>query len=123
MADTKEYIIYEENRGSVNISEEVVAIIAGNAALEVDGVEGLYTYPGRNISDFIGKKSLAKAVKIKVGEEGMTANIFILTGTGVSIGKVGAEVQAAVKSAVEASTGLKVLTVNVHVCGVSLKKR
>jgi len=121
MADNKDYITYPEDAGSINISEEVVAIITANSALEVEGVDSLYNSPGKDLAEIIGKKNLAKGVKIKVEEDGVSAEVYIIVKAGNSVCEVGKAVQESVKIAVEATTGLCVCAVNVHVCGISFK--
>lgn len=123
MGEIKDYITYPEDRGSINISEDVIAAVVGNAVLEVDGVTGLYTTPGRDIAEMIGKKGLAKGVKLTMNENELDADVFITAEMGASMTKVGSAVQDSVSAAVEAGVGLKVNSVNVHICGVTLKKR
>lgn len=118
MAENKDYISYADNKGSINISEEVIAAIAGNAALETDGVAGLYTSPARDLAEIMGKKGLSKGVKVKVEEDGISADVFILSRPDVSMADMGKAVQQSVKTAVESTTGINVITVNVHVCGM-----
>jgi len=121
MADNKEYITYPEEAGSINISEEVIAAIAAGAALEVEGVDGLANSPGRELSDIIGKKSLSKGVKIKVTDDAICVDMFIIVKAGNVVSGVGKAVQDAVKTSVEATTGLAVSAVNVHISGVTFK--
>ena len=122
MGENKDYITYAEERGSINISEEVLAIIAGGAALEIDGVAGLYSTPGRDIAELLGKKNLAKGVRIRVEEKTITADIYIMAAFGSAVNEVGTAVQKAVATAIESTTGLSVASVNVHVCGIAFKK-
>ena len=122
MGENKEYITYDQELGSINISEEVLAIIAGGAALDVDGVAGLYSTPGRDIAELLGKKNLARGVKVRVEEKMVSVDIYIMAAYGSAVGEVGAAVQSAVVTAVESTTGLSVAAVNVHVCGITLRK-
>ena len=118
MAENKDYISYSDNKGSINISEDVIAAIAGNAALETDGVAGLYTSPARDLAEIMGKKGVSKGVKVKVEEDGISADVFILVRPDISMADMGKSVQQSVKAAVESTTGINVATVNVHVCGI-----
>lgn len=122
MGDNKGYIKKADNRGSVNISEEVIAIIAASAAAEVSGVYGLSTAPGREITQKLGRRGSAKGVKISVEDEDVVIDIQIMVEMGTPINEVGSEIQNVVKSAVETAVGLTVKAVNVHVCGIALKK-
>lgn len=123
MAEVKDYIIYVDDRGTINISEDVVAAAAGSAAVEVDGISCLYNTPGREFADIVGRKGLSKGVKIQINDNVIDIDISVVAELGTPVSKVGEKVQDAVKSAVEASTGLAVNSVNVHICGIALKKR
>ena len=66
MADSKEYWTSASDQGSVRISEDVIASIAAIAASETEGVGNLYSGIGTNVAEFLGKKSLAKGVKVEI---------------------------------------------------------
>ncbi len=120
MGENKDYITHPDEKGSVNISEEVIAVIAATAALETEGVAGLSA--GRDIYELLGKKNLSKGVRLTVEGENVKVDVWLTVKLGVSVNKVGARVQEAVSSAVESATGFTVTEVNVHVVGVNLKK-
>ncbi|NMA25528.1 MAG: Asp23/Gls24 family envelope stress response protein [Clostridiales bacterium] len=122
MGENREYISYLDEKGSINISEEVVAIIAGSTALEIEGVAGLYSTPGRDIAELLGRKNLTRGVKIHLDEKTITADIYIMASLGYAVNEVGTAVQKAVATAIESTTGLKVTAVNVHICGIAFKK-
>lgn len=110
-----------ENRsdlGTIRIANEVVGIIAGLAATEVEGVAGMSGGLAGGIAELLGRKNLSKGVKVEVGEKEAAADLFIITEYGVLIPEVAAKVQENVKRAVESMTGLSVVEVNVHVQGV-----
>ena len=119
MADN--YINTETEKGKINISEDVIAVMVGAAVMEVEGVDGLANTVGNDILDLIGKKSLAKGVKISFAEEKMVIDVLILVTFGCVITDVAKKVQNAVSNAVEAMTGISPM-VNVHVSGVSFPK-
>ena len=122
MAENKGYIRNTDEKGSINISEDVVAIIAAAAATEVGGVHGLFYTPGKELTNMLGRKGLAKGVKMLIEGEDLTIDIYVIAEMGYSVSEIGAEIQKAVMSAVEAAVGIAVKSVNVHICGVSLKK-
>lgn len=122
MGENKDYITYDQELGSINISEEVLAVIAGGATLEVDGVAGLYSTPGRDIAELLGKKNPAWGVRIHVEDKTITADIYIMAAFGSAVNEVGEAIQKSVATAIESTTGLAVVSVNVHICGISLKK-
>lgn len=112
MGDTKkEYIVCPDERGSIHISEDVVAAIAVSAALEVDGV-GELAQSG-------GKKNAVKGVKLTLGSDSVIVDLQILVKYGQPISQVAQNVQEAVANAVESMTELKVCQVNVRISGVT----
>ena len=119
MSDNKEYMSHLEEGGSINISEEVVAAIAASAAREVEGVAGLMSGSTANVTELV-KKSLAKGVKIEVGEDAVSLDLYVNVAYVHPIPEVAENVQKAVASSVEAMTGFAVKAVNVHVTGISL---
>lgn len=123
MSEARDYISYQDETGSVNISEDVLAVIAGGAALEVEGVHSLYPGQGRDISELVSKKTLARSVRTEIDGQSVEIHISLMVELGAAIGQVGEQVQKAVIEAVEASIGVKPAAVNVHISGISLKKK
>ena len=106
----------QNGNGSIRISNEVVATIAGLAAAEVPGLAGM---SGGGLSDLLGRKNLTKGVKVDIGEKEVSIDLYVIIEFGTLIPAVAEAVQNKVKSAVENMTGLKVTTVDVHVQGVT----
>ena len=115
MADGKEYISREGELGSVSISEEVLAVIAAAAAVDVEGV-------GRDLADPANRKALTRGVRLWVEDERVSVDLPILVRYGYVVTDVARAVQDAVFSAVENTSGLEVAQVNVTVVGVSFQK-
>ena len=111
--------IKTENEG-IQISNDVVAVIAGVAVSEVPGVAGMAGgFAGGITEVFSGKKNLAKGIKVEVTETQAKIDVNIIVEYGSRIPDVAFEIQNRVKKAVETMTGLKVSSVNVHVQGVN----
>ena len=104
--------------GSVKIADEVVAVISGVAASEVEGVVGMSGGLVGDLGEILGKKSLSKGVKVQVGEKEAIIDLFIVVEYGARIPDVAYRAQQSVKSAVEVMTGLNVIEVNIHIQGV-----
>lgn len=122
MAENKQYITQHQENGRVMISEDVVATIALHALSDIEGFAGLSTKPGADIIDLIGKKNWGKGVKVTVtDEEALIIDCNVLVVYGQSVVDVAKNVQAAVTSALESTTGAKVQGVNVNVCGIVRK--
>ena len=122
MAENKQYITQTQENGCVMISEDVIATIALNALSEIEGFAGLSTKPGGDIIDLIGKKNWGRGVKVVISEaDELTIDCNVLITYGHSVVNVANAIQAAVASALESTTGAKVLGVNVNVCGIVRK--
>jgi len=122
MAEVKEYISYPEEKGTINISEDVVAKIAVAAALETDGVAEMATSIGNEIAGMFSKKAPNKGVRLMKGEEGVVVEVFILVRSGYSLQEIGDNVQKNVSAAIEAGTGQMPDKVNVNICGITFEK-
>ncbi|MBR7113147.1 MAG: Asp23/Gls24 family envelope stress response protein [Firmicutes bacterium] len=105
--------------GSVKISEDVVATIAGLAATSVPGLAGMSGGMVSGISEVFGRKSNTKGVKVDMTGDQVTVDISIIVEYGNPIVRVATAVQDAVKSAIETMAGLKVTAVNIRVEGVT----
>jgi uncharacterized alkaline shock family protein YloU len=122
MSDAKEYLVQPDEKGTVNISEEVVAAIAALAVSEVEGVYGLSSSFTADLAELLGKKNLAKGVKLSIDEKVVTVECFVVITYGFEIPTVAAGIQDSVITAIESMTGLKVAAVNVDICGISAAK-
>ena len=108
----------EENEG-IQISNDVIAVIAGVAVSEVQGVSSMAGGFAGGISEVLsGKKNLAKGIKVDKEENKVKIDVNIIVEYGTRIPDVAFEIQNRVKKAVENMTGLGVEEVNVHVQGV-----
>ena len=115
------YSIHEElNMGEVQIADEVVAIIAGLAATEVEGVASMAGNITNELVGKLGMKNLSRGVKVAVQENEVTVELSLNMSYGYSIPKTSAKVQEKVKSAIESMTGLSVVEVNIHIAGVDM---
>ena len=109
----------EENEG-IQISNDVIAVIAGVAVSEVQGVTSMAGGFAGGISEVLsGKKNLAKGIKVDKEENKVKIDVNIIVEYGTRIPDIAFEIQNRVKTSVENMTGLKVEEVNVHVQGVN----
>ena len=122
MGEHKGYIRNTDEKGSINISEDVVAVVVAAAAVEVEGVHGLFFAHGRELTNMLSKKGLSRGVKLHIDGDDVSVDVYVMVEMGYSVSEVGLEVQKGVISAVEAAVGVTISAVNVHICGVSLKK-
>lgn len=122
MADNRKVVkIKEDNLGEVHVADEVVAIIAGLAATEVEGVASMAGNITNELVSKLGMKNLSKGVKVEVAEKTVSVEVALNISYGYSIPKVSEKVQEKVKSAIETMTGLSVAIVNVRIATVDMK--
>ena len=123
MADNKDYISRTDELGNIHISEEVLAVIAAAATLEVEGVGSLAANFGSDLAElFGGRKNMAKGIQLQVEEEAISIDVAILVKYGYAIHDVAKEVQEGIFTAVESTSGLSVTAVNIHVAGIAFDK-
>lgn len=111
---------YNDAIGEVQIADEVVAIIAGLAATEVEGVASMAGNITNELVGKLGMKNLGKGVKVDVSPEAVVVDIALNMEYGYSIPETSALVQDKVKAAIENMTGLHVAEVNIRIASVNL---
>ena len=125
MADTEKrdtHTVYQKDKiGEVQIADEVVAIIAGLAATEVEGVDSMAGNITNELVGKLGMKNLSKGVKVDVTEEHVSVDLALNMKYGYNIPDVSEAVQDKVKNAIENMTGLTVLEVNIKIAGVNMQ--
>jgi uncharacterized alkaline shock family protein YloU len=107
--------------GSIQIAPEVIEIIAGLATIEVEGVAGMSGGFVGGIAEMLGKKNLAKGIKVEVGQKEAAIDVSVIIEYGFRIPEVASEIQENIKNAIHSMTGLNVIEVNVHILGVQFK--
>lgn len=116
MAENRNTIqIKSDALGDVQVSDDVVAIIAGLAATEVEGVSSMAGNITNEIVSKLGMKNLSKGIQVEVLEGEVKVDVAINIAFGVSIPEVSEKVQEKVSTTIENMTGLKVAVVNVRV--------
>ncbi len=121
MADNrKTFKIKSDQVGDVRVADEVVAIIAGLATTEVEGVSSMAGNITNEIVSKLGMKNLSKGILVEVMENEVKVDVAINISYGYSIPEVSSKVQDKVKTAIENMTGLNVEVVNVRIASVDM---
>ncbi|MUT66750.1 Asp23/Gls24 family envelope stress response protein [Paenibacillus sp. NEAU-GSW1] len=107
--------------GTIQIAPEVIEVIAGLAAVEVNGVAGMSGGLAGGIAELLGRKNLSKGVKVEVGQREAAVDVSIIVEYGNRIPEIASEIQRNVKRSIEMMTGLNVIEVNVHIHDVHFK--
>lgn len=119
--DRKSFLIKEDINGGVNITDEVVAIIAGLAATEVEGVSSLAGNLTNEVISKAGMNKLSKGVKIVTDEDNqLSVRLSINISYGYEIPKICSQVQEKVKTAIETMVGMEVVNVDIKIASVSV---
>ncbi|MCH5342981.1 MAG: Asp23/Gls24 family envelope stress response protein [Acetatifactor sp.] len=112
----------DENLGSVQIADDVVAMIASLAATEVEGVSAMSGNITNELMSRVGVKNLTKGVKVVVQGENVKVDLTVTLEYGYNIPATCQKVQMKVKGAIENMTGLNCSDVNIRIAGIIIKK-
>ena len=117
----KDYDIrnYEEI-GNVKVSDEVIMVIAGLAATEVEGVSSMAGNITNEIVSKLGMKNLSKGIVVELLDDEIKVDVAINIAYGYSIPEVSAKVQDKVKTTIESMTGIEVAVINVRIASVDM---
>lgn len=118
----KTFNIKSDETGEIKIADEVVAIIAGLAATEVEGVSSMAGNITNEIVSKLGMKNLAKGISVEVIEDEVKVDVAINIDYGYSIPEVSAKVQDKIKTTIESMTGLGVAIVNIRIASVDMSE-
>ncbi|MDY5806222.1 MAG: Asp23/Gls24 family envelope stress response protein [Lachnospira sp.] len=120
--NSNNYNIHESiNIGEVHISDEVVAIIAGLAATEIEGVQSMAGNITNELVSKLGMKNLSKGVKVTISDDSVEVSLALNIKYGYEIPAVSKKVQDKVKSAIETMTGLTVTAVNIKIVSLNIE--
>lgn len=112
----------EKKYGILWIADEVIAIIASIAASKIEGVISMSGGVAKGIASMLGKKDIAKGVKVRIEDSIVKIDLYMILDYDYSIPDLAWQIQAKVKKMVEGMTGLQVVEVNVHVQGVEFSE-
>ena len=104
--------------GRIEIAPEVIEVIAGIAASEVEGVEKMRGSFASGVVERLGKKNHGKGVRVDLTEEGIKIDVYCVIAIGVSIPSVAQKIQDSIRQALLNMTALEAEEVNIHVVGV-----
>ncbi|BDF58459.1 hypothetical protein CE91St36_12760 [Christensenellaceae bacterium] len=115
--------VKKESNGTITFANEVIATIAGLAAVDVPGVAGMSGGFVDGITELVGRKNLSKGIKVEVGTEEVAVDIAIVVEYGTPVPEIAQNIQMSVMKAIETMTGLKVVEVNINVQGIKFKEQ
>ena len=109
--------------GKVEIAPEVIEVIAGIAATEVDGVYAMRGNFATGVVERFGKKAHNKGIKVELLDDGVSIDVYVLLNFGFSIPQVAQQLQTNIRQTLTNMTALELKEVNVHVVGVQMNGR
>ncbi|WP_075982260.1 Asp23/Gls24 family envelope stress response protein [Bacillus massilinigeriensis] len=107
--------------GKVEIAPEVIEVIAGIAASEVEGVAQMRGNFAAGVVERLGKKNHGKGVKVELSEEGIKVDVYCSMKFGVSIPTVAQKIQDNIRQALLNMTALDAEEVNIHIVGIQFE--
>lgn len=114
---------YSSELGKVEISPEVIEVIASIAASDVEGVASMRGSFASGVVERLGKKTHGKGVKVELTESGISIDIYVSMKYGVAIPDVAQKIQDYVRQALLDMTALEATDINVFVVGVQFDSK
>lgn len=109
--------------GKVEIAPEVIEVIAGIAASEVEGVSQMRGNFAAGVVERLGKKNHGKGVKVELSDDGIKVDVYCILKFGVSIPNVAQQIQDNIRQALLNMTALEPVEVNIHIVGIQFENQ
>ncbi|GGB62120.1 Asp23/Gls24 family envelope stress response protein [Virgibacillus dakarensis] len=109
--------------GKVEIAPEVIEVITGIAASEVEGLSSMRGNFASGVVERFGKKSHGKGVKVELTDAGILIDLYVVLNFGVSIPEVAQKLQTNIRQTVKNMTALEIAEINIHVVGVQMESK
>ncbi|HAG69513.1 MAG TPA: Asp23/Gls24 family envelope stress response protein [Lachnospiraceae bacterium] len=122
-ADNNSYKTAADCKGEIRIADDVVASIAGIAALEVDGVASIVGNITNDVISKVGRRALSKGVAVEVEDSVVSVRMALIMDYGFNIPVTSKKVQERVRNSIESMTGLKVSDVSVRIAGIDTSRQ
>lgn len=107
--------------GRIVVAEDVIATLAGVAAIECYGIVGMASTRLKDgLAELLGRENLGRGVKVEMDEDGVDISLYIVVGYGTRISEIARNVTEKVRYVVQTATGLNVRSVRIHVQGVKV---
>ncbi|MBU5466359.1 Asp23/Gls24 family envelope stress response protein [Virgibacillus sp. MSJ-26] len=122
MSEHQSLVNVSENTdlGKVEIAPEVIEVITGIAASEVEGLSSMRGNFATGVVERFGGVSHSKGVKVELTEEGILIDLHVVLNFGVSIPEIAQKLQSNIRQSLKNMTGLEIAEINVHVVGIQM---
>lgn len=108
--------------GEIEVAPEVLEVIAGIAANQVEGVYAMQGKLASGVSELFGKVDHKKGVHLTTDEEGLKVDVYCYLKYGAQVPKVAGEIQRSIKEQVYHMTDIDLAEVNIHIAGIIPEK-
>ncbi|MGY0693031.1 Asp23/Gls24 family envelope stress response protein [Virgibacillus sp. FSP13] len=109
--------------GTVEIAPEVIEVITGIAASEVEGISSMRGSFATGVVERFGKKSHSKGVKVELTDTGILIDLYVVLNFGVSIPEIAQKLQTNIRQTLKNMTALEIAEINVHVVGIQMEEQ
>ncbi|WP_077617778.1 Asp23/Gls24 family envelope stress response protein [Bacillus sinesaloumensis] len=108
------------NYGQIDISNDVIATVAGGAAIDCYGIVGMASRKQikDGITELLRKENFARGIVVRQENDEVHIDMYIIVSYGTKISEVAHNVQSKVKYTLNQTVGLAVDSVNIYVQGV-----
>ncbi|MEN1970131.1 Asp23/Gls24 family envelope stress response protein [Lentibacillus sp. N15] len=107
--------------GTVEIAPEVIEVITGIAASEVDGLSSMRGNFATGVVERFGKKSHGKGVKVELTDAGIVIDLYVVLNFGVAIPEIAQKLQTNIRQTIKNMTALEIAEINIHVVGIQME--
>lgn len=113
-------VTHDTSLGKVEIAPEVIEIITGIAASEIDGISSMRGNFAAGVAERFGMKSHSKGVKVELTDKGVNIDLFVVIKFGTPIRKTAETLQKNVKQALKNMTALEAEKINIHIVDIEV---
>lgn len=108
------------NFGQIDISNEVIATIAGGAAVDCYGIVGMASKHQLKdgLTEILRRENFTRGVIVRQDNDEVHIDMYIIVSYGTKISEIAHNVQSKVKYTLDKTVGLAVDSVNIYVQGV-----
>ena len=110
----------QQDLGTIRIADDVVAMIASIAAMEVEGVASMAGEVATDLMNRVSFKKASKGVKVEIKDNVVRVNLAVVLQYGYNIPATSGKIQTRIKQAIENMTGLSVADVNIRIAGIRM---
>lgn len=108
--------------GEIEVAPEVLEVIAGIAANEVDGVYAMQGKFSKKMKNVFGKPNHKKGIHLVTDEDGLKVEIYCYFNFGVNVPEVAKTIQQRVREQVLHMTDIELAEVNIHIADIVPEK-